>query len=189
MPHNPIRLLWLSNLFYAKGVETLLKACSILRTKGIAFDLTIAGATGDISETDLVELLETFQIREQTTCLGPVSDNKKQAAFEYADIFIFPSHYANEAQPLVVLEAMAANVPVITSDIATLPEVVRGGETGRLCKPKDPGQLANAIITAINSPETTLMRDAAYQMCQEDFSNERFANRLSRLVSSIVEQS
>ncbi|KJE34429.1 hypothetical protein UF64_15270 [Thalassospira sp. HJ] len=188
-PHDPVRLLWLSNLFHAKGIETLLAACAILRGRDIVFTLNIAGAAGDVNDVDLDLMLGRYQVKTATNCLGPVSESQKRVVFEEADLFIFPSHYANEAQPLVVLEAMAANVPVITSDIATLPEFVRDGETGQLCSPKDPEGLANAIIEAINSPdETTRMRDAAYLMCQEDFSNAQFASRLTGLFRSILRQ-
>ncbi|WP_417837190.1 glycosyltransferase family 4 protein [Thalassospira tepidiphila] len=188
VPHDPIRLLWLSNLFQAKGIETLLAACEILRARGIPCHLTIAGAEGDISKAELATLLEKYHVRAATTYLGPVSDTERQDAFENSDLFIFPSHYHNEAQPLVVLEAMAANVPVITSNIATLPEFVRDGETGRLCPPQAPEELANAICAAIGAPEkTTAMRDAAYQMCRQNFRQDRFAEKLRQRVHSIIE--
>jgi glycosyltransferase involved in cell wall biosynthesis len=182
-----VRLLWLSNLFHAKGIETLLAACAILRNQGIVCDLTIAGAEGDISERDLFALLSKYQMQATTNWLGPVFGTAKQTAFENADLFAFPSHYANEAQPLVVLEAMAAGVPVITSNIATLPEFVRNGETGRLCPAKNPAKLATEIIAALTAPKhTNAMRDAAYHMCQRDFSHSRFATNLCQLVDSII---
>ncbi|MBO6579477.1 MAG: glycosyltransferase family 4 protein [Thalassospira sp.] len=188
VPHNPIRLLWLSNLFRAKGIETLLAACEILHAQDVACHLTIAGAKGDISKAELATLLEKYQMHTAASYLGPVSDPERQGAFENSDLFIFPSHYPNEAQPLVVLEAMVANVPVITSNIATLPEFVRDGETGRLCPPQDPEELANAISAAIGSPEkTTVMRDAAYQMCRQEFRQDRFAEKLRQRVHSIIE--
>ncbi|KXJ55046.1 MAG: hypothetical protein AXW12_11340 [Thalassospira sp. Nap_22] len=188
VPHDPTRLLWLSNLFRGKGIETLLAACEILRARGIACHLTIAGAEGDISKAELARLLEKYQMHAATTYLGPVSDPERQDAFENSDLFIFPSHYPNEAQPLVVLEAMAANVPVITSNIATLPEFVRDGETGRLCPPHDPEELSNAISAAIGAPEkTTAMRDAAYQMCRQNFRQNRFAEKLRQRVHSSIE--
>lgn len=188
VPHDPIRLLWLSNLFQAKGIETLLAACAILRAQGIACHLTIAGAEGDISQAELATLLEKYQMYAAATYLGPVSDPERQDVFENSDLFIFPSHYPNEAQPLVVLEAMAANVPVITSNIATLPEFVQDGKTGRLCPPQSPELLANAISAAIGSPEkTTAMRDAAYQMCRQNFHQDRFAKKLCQLVHSSIE--
>jgi len=188
VPHDPIRLLWLSNLFQAKGIETLLAACEILHAQDVACHLTIAGAEGDINKTKLSILLEKYQMHAAATYLGPVSDTERQAAFKNSDLFLFPSHYPNEAHPLVVLEAMAANVPVITSNIATLPEFVRDGETGQLCPPQNPEQLANAIIAAIDAPEkTTAIRDAAYQMCRQNFRQDRFAEKLRQMVHSIVE--
>lgn len=186
-PHQPVRLLWLSNLFRSKGIETLIAACALLRAEGTDCHLTIAGDHGDISKSELDALLERHQMHDAASCIGPVSPNERQAALKNTDLFVFPSNYANEAQPLVVLEAMAASVPVITSTIATLPEFVRPAETGQLCPPDNPDLLAMAISTAIKAPEkTTIMRDQACQMCQQEFRHERFASELTKLVSDIT---
>jgi glycosyltransferase involved in cell wall biosynthesis len=100
VPHDPIRLLWLSNLFQAKGIETLLAACEILRAQNVACHLTIAGAEGDISKAELATLIEKYQMHAAATYLGPVSDPERQDAFENSDLFIFPSHYPNEPNHL-----------------------------------------------------------------------------------------
>lgn len=186
-PSKPIKLLWLSNLFRAKGIETLLAACQILRERSINFELTIAGAEGDLSETQLTELLERHGIMDLTNYIGSVDDKDKASTFSSADFFVFPSHYANEAQPLVVLEAMAAGVPVITSDIATLPDFVRDGETGFLCPPQNPTALAETIIRAIAFPdETTRLRNAAYEFCKAHFNQDRFASQITSLLSEVI---
>ena len=188
-PHDPVRLLWLSNLFKAKGIETLLAACAILRAQDTNCHLTIAGANGDIEETDLLSLLNRYQMQDATTVLGAVPASSRQATLKDADLFIFPSHYANEAQPLVVLEAMAAGVPVIATDIATLPEFVQHNATGFLCPPKDPARLAKMIKHAIHAQAmVTNMRDDAYKLCCDTFSQDKFAARLVELVHDVVEK-
>jgi glycosyltransferase involved in cell wall biosynthesis len=188
-PHDPVRLLWLSNLFKAKGIETLIAACATLRAQGTNCHLTIAGANGDIEETDLLSLLNRYQMQDATTVLGAVPASSRQATLQYADLFIFPSHYANEAQPLVVLEAMAAGVPVIATDIATLPEFIQHNATGFLCPPNDPARLAKMIKHAIHAQAmVTNMRDDAYKLCCDTFNQDKFAARLVELVHDVVEK-
>ncbi len=186
-PSQPIKLLWLSNLFRAKGIETLIAACQTLRERGLDFELTIAGAEGDVSERQLRDLLKHYGIMDIAIYIGSVEGKGKENAFSNADLFVFPSHYANEAQPLVVLEAMAAGVPVITSDIATLPDFVRDGQTGFLCPPQNPAKLAETIIRAIEYPdETTRLRNAAYEFCKEHFNQDRFATQITSLLSEVI---
>ncbi|MCC9624022.1 glycosyltransferase family 4 protein [Thalassospira sp. MA62] len=186
-PHERIRILWLSNLFWSKGLGSLIAACRILHQDGIAFDLTIAGANGDVTRQDLNTHLQRAGILPQSTLFGAVDAPTRADLFKHSDLFVFPSNYPNEAQPLVVLEAMAAGVPVITSDIATLPEIVRDGQTGRTCPPDDPNQLANVIKTAINMPKhTDQMRQNAYRICQDSFSKTTFARRLTTLVAKAI---
>lgn len=186
-PSEPVKLLWLSNLFRAKGIETLIAACQTIRERGLDFELTIAGAEGDVSEPQLHERLLHYGIKDTAIYIGSVESKGKANAFSNADLFVFPSHYANEAQPLVVLEAMAAGVPVITSDIATLPEFVRDGQTGFLCPPQNPTMLAETIIRAIEFPdETSRMRNAAYDLCKARFNQERFAAQITSLLSEVI---
>jgi len=184
--HSPVRLLYLSNLFRAKGIETLLKATALLIKDGIAVTLDIAGAPGDITARHLDSLLSDHGLDDITTYHGPVNADQRMGLFETTDLFVFPSNYPNEAQPLVVLEAMAAGVPVITSDIATLPEFVRDGETGRLCQPDDPDKLAHSIKQAINTPDQTYaMAQAARLMCQTDFTMDRFARNICGVMGRV----
>ncbi|MEQ8390970.1 MAG: glycosyltransferase family 4 protein [Thalassospira sp.] len=186
-PQKSVQILWLSNLFRAKGIETLIAVCALLRDQGMPCDLTIAGSVGDMNEADIKALLIDFAMTDTARYIGAVSQSDRKAAFDQADLFVLPSHYANEAQPLVVLEAMAAGIPVITSNIATLPEFVRDGETGRLCPPENPAALANAIRDAVGSPtQTTKMREAAYRLCQDQFRCDQFARSLSNLVFDVI---
>ena len=184
--HQPVRLLYLSNLFRAKGIENLLKATALLIKDGVAVTLDIAGAPGDITAQKLNHLLSEHGIAHIATYHGAVNADQRMALFKTTDLFVFPSNYPNEAQPLVVLEAIAAGVPVITSDIATLPEFVRDGETGRLCQPDAPDKLAHTIKQAINSPDQThAMAQAARFMCQTDFTMDRFARDICGVIGRV----
>jgi glycosyltransferase involved in cell wall biosynthesis len=183
-PGTPVRLLWFSNLFRAKGIETLISSCARLRKTGLNCHLTIAGAPGDIDKNELAQLLAEHGMKDAACYIGPVSGNDRHKVFSDADLFVLPTNYPNEAQPLVVIEAMTAGLPVITTNIATLPEFVRDGETGWTCIPDSVEAVATAIRKACASPvKTGRMRDNAFQICQEDFSYDRFARDLRKLMS------
>lgn len=183
-PSDPVRILWLSNLFAAKGIETVIAACARLKDRAMDCRLTIAGAAGDVTRSDLDAMLEKYGMTDAATCLGPVTAARRQALLAEHDIFVLPSNYANEAQPLAVIEAMAAGLPVITSDIATLPEFVIPGQTGRSCTPDDADALAQAITDAVTAPAgTTRLRDNAWYLCNRKFRLERFRADITALIA------
>ncbi|MDG4718174.1 MULTISPECIES: glycosyltransferase family 4 protein [Thalassospira] len=189
-PETPLRILWLSNLFRAKGLETLLAACQRLKDLGFAFDLTIAGAEGDIRKAELEALITGYGINSNTRYIGAVRAEDRRKLFDQSDLFVFPTNYTNEAQPLVVLEAMAAGVPVITTSIATLPEFVLPDQTGWLCPPNDPDKLALTMIEATRHPaNTNKLRHQARLMCETRFAHARFTDEIGKTVSAVLTQS
>ncbi|MAZ34249.1 MAG: hypothetical protein CMO06_13985 [Thalassospira sp.] len=181
------RLLYLSNLFRSKGIDDVLAACAILRQRNIDFALDIAGAEGDISVGDLERLIDTFGLENHCLYHGLVNAGCRAKLLSKANLFVFPTRYPNEAQPLVVLEAMAAGVPVITSSIGALGDIVRDGETGRICQPGNPEMLANRISDALaKTKETQDMANAAQAFCHAHFSKTRFDQDWQRLIGQIV---
>lgn len=135
-------------------------------------------------ESDTSAMLNCKKVSCKTRYLFKYILPPKGGAF----LFAFPSHYANEAHPLVVLEAMAAGVPGIASDIATLPEFIRDEETGFLCPPQNPTALAETIIRAIEFPDkTTNIRNAAYEFCKAHFNQDRFATQITSLMREVIE--
>ncbi|UKV15535.1 glycosyltransferase family 4 protein [Thalassospiraceae bacterium SW-3-3] len=181
------RLLYLSNLFRSKGINDVLAACAILRQRNTDFALDIAGAEGDISVGELERLVDTFDLENHCLYHGPVDAGCRTKLLSKANLFLFPTRYPNEAQPLVVLEAMAAGVPVITSSIGTLGDIVREGETGRICQPGNPEILANRISDAFTqTKETQDMANAAQASCRAHFSKTRFDHDLQQLIGQIV---
>lgn len=121
--NGPIRLGFLGNLIPEKGVDTAIAVATELRRSSRAIVLAVAGPALDSATESL--LAETQRaLGSAFTYHGPVYGAEKAAFLESLDVLLFPTRYANEAQPLVVLEALAAGVPVLATNRGAIAENV-----------------------------------------------------------------
>jgi len=109
--------------------------------------LKVIGA-GEL-EQELRALAEELNLSHAVEFRGFIVDGR--AAMEQFDIFVHPSRW--EGFGLVFLEAMAASLPVIATNVSSIPEIVVDGETGLLVDVDDVGELADAIIRLIENPQ------------------------------------
>jgi glycosyltransferase involved in cell wall biosynthesis len=134
--------------------------------------LVIAGRLGWMFEGVLQQVSEP-KLQGRVRFLGPVPDDDLPALLSGASVFVFPSLY--EGFGLPVLEAMACGVPVITSRISALPEVV--GEAGLLVDPLKPDEISAAITLVLQDPRrAALMRERGLARAKE-FSWEETARK------------
>lgn len=143
-----------------KNVDTLLDAWQASRLKN-DFDLLIAGATGWSSEKTYARLASRPQ---GVRYLGYVAEDELPGLTAGATAFIYPSLYEGFGFP--VAQAMAAGVPVITSNVSSLPEVA--GDAALLVDPRSPGEIQSALEKLLTSPSLQQqLRKAAVARAQE----------------------
>jgi len=129
-----------SRLHRQKGLRYLLRAVPLIREEVPAVKLVVAG--GGTLESRLASEVRRLRIGESVALLGERKDAREVMAA--ADVFVLPSLW--EGLPYVLVEAAALGKPIVATDIDGVREVVRSGETGVLVPPRDPGQLAAALI-------------------------------------------
>jgi glycosyltransferase involved in cell wall biosynthesis len=112
-----LRIGFLANLELAKGIDVFFAVVRALTDQGLAVRAVVAGPFRDEACRPLVTRAIDEGFAEY---LGPVDGPEKQAFFEAIDIFVFPSRYRDETEPMVVLEAMAQGVPVVASAVGCL---------------------------------------------------------------------
>jgi glycosyltransferase involved in cell wall biosynthesis len=182
-----IRLGFLSNLIPEKGLDTAVAVTATLRERGAAVSLVVAGPTVDRLGERLLEDAKT-RLGDALDYRGAVHGAAKIAFFADVDVLLFPSRYANEAQPLVVLEAMAHGVPVVA--------------TARGCIEGDIGPAGLAVSSASNFVEISvdaisswladpsqLASLAAASRGRAGDQHNRSAGELDRVISTIAEAS
>lgn len=183
---EPIQLLFLSNLIKSKGILDLLEACKSLRESTLNFHLTIAGGEGDISAKELDNLILENGLKASVSYVGKIQEEEKKLILKLADIFVFPTFYENECFPLVLLEAMQAGLPIVTTSEGAIPEIVLHETNGLIVPPNNPMVLKDAILSLCeDSEKRERMGKAGQKKFQEQYTLERFEHRFLQVMNEV----
>jgi glycosyltransferase involved in cell wall biosynthesis len=130
-------------------------------------------------------LAAELQVAEQITWTGFVSDVPAELA--RCDLFILPSLFG-EGLPMVVLEAMAAGVPVVGTRVEGIPEAIRDGQEGLLAEPSDPADLARAIGRIVRGEvDWRRLREHGMARHGERFSDRSMAEGVAAVYRRVIE--
>lgn len=188
--HHNIRVLYLSNFVLAKGWRVLLEAAQQVCAcrADVTFDF-YGNISKDTSLNDIVKAFQSTGFPERIVYHGPVYGPAKHKAFERADIFCFPTFYPMEAFPIVNLEAMNAGLPIITTDHASIPEIVIDGQGGILVPKQDAVALAETILR-LSEDRNVRRRMGAYnqQRFYDLYTVDMVAQKWINLIGGLVDE-
>jgi len=186
-PRRPC-LLYMSTLTRTKGILELFAALPILRRQ---FPDVILKVAGHWSDADFQHEAEAFIAREKLQdsvhFAGNVDGTAKAEFLASGDLFCLPTRYEYEGQPLVLLEAMASGLPIVSTRHAAIGSTVLDGITGLLV-PKDcqPASLAAALALILaDAPHRNAMSHAARQRYLSHFTQDICHSRLLKIVESV----
>lgn len=149
VPGNDIfKLLCLGRLTANKGQHVLIDACIRLKEAALPFQLTFAGDGEDRSF--LEHHASALGLTTVVHFTGAVDQDRVKALYESADIFVLPSFA--EGLPVVLMEAMAMEIPVISTCITGIPELVDSEKNGILIPPGNPEMLFEKIKLLMHQP-------------------------------------
>ena len=140
-----------------KGVRHLIQSFPMVKEKFPNVILNLYGrdwlfpdGSSYIKMLQEIELPKIGNISKDIIFHGAVSYNEIPSAYAKAAVCVFPSHM--ETLGLVAPEAMVMEKPVIFTKLGPGPEVIADGETGWLCNPHEPKEIANTIIQVLSNP-------------------------------------
>jgi glycosyltransferase involved in cell wall biosynthesis len=182
------RALFLGNLLESKGVVDFLKASEIIALSG--YRDTEFVLAGENREARTVEFIDRF-IREhpdvRVRMPGPLAGEDKFRLLAECDVLVFPTYYVNEGHPWVIVESMAAGLPVVSTDHAAIPETVSDGENGFLVPKKDPEAIAEKVIRLIEDPELReRMGKRSREIYREKFTEEIMVEKMSSVFHKVL---
>lgn len=179
---QPFRILCVARLVDPKGLDTLLHACALLRQRHLPFHCQIVGGTEEpvytYTRVMLKRLRRSLGLESQVEFLGHLPLAQVLPLYRQAHVFALPAQVARDGShdvtPNCLLEAMATGVPIVTTPIGAIPELV--GQCAWLIPPRQPEALADALEQLWRQPERRLqMGLSGRQRCLERFSQERQA--------------
>jgi colanic acid/amylovoran biosynthesis glycosyltransferase len=173
---NATRILNVGRTVPEKGQALLIEAVAELAARGLDARLTIVGGGPQLDE--LRGLAERLGVAESVELTGPVGQGEILAHYERADVFAMPSFA--EGIPVVLMEAMATGLPVVSTHIAGIPELVSNGQSGFLVQPGRADALRDALERVLDaSPdERAAMGHAGRAKVEGEFAIDRVAERL-----------
>lgn len=159
---QPPQILALGRFDVTKGFDILLRACALLKQRGRDFRLTLAGGGGRVMglgnlEETLRALRHDLNLEKEVSMPGLISHDELPGILASHDIFAAPcvihSSGRRDGIPNTVIEALAYGLPVVSTNVNALPEVVINGQTGLAVSPGDPVALADALESMMANPE------------------------------------
>ena len=148
---NPPILGSLGRMVEKKGFDVLISACDILKREGVAFKLQIAG--GGPLKNELEDLAHNLNVMDNIDFMDSISHEDVPKWIKSLDMFVLPckkdKHGDMDGIPVVLMESMLSGVPVITTRISGIPDLVIDELTGLLCESNNPESLSKKIKSLI----------------------------------------
>jgi glycosyltransferase involved in cell wall biosynthesis len=151
-----VRLLAVGRLVRKKGLDTFVDACAVLRGRGVDFEAVIAGEPGD-HEPEVRARVAANALEDRVRFLGPLTQEGLFEQYQRASVFALPCRVLEDGDrdgiPNVLMEAMACGVPVVTTGVSGIRELVRDGANGLIVDPDRPTDLADALHRLVKDPD------------------------------------
>jgi len=177
-----IKLVYLGWLEKYKGILELIESVKQANKKGYSVSLDIWGEGSYKSE--IINKIDALNLQQEVILKGWANEKDKIEIYKYQPILVLPSYY--EGMPNVVLEAMANGLPVIASNISTLPEIVKHEFNGLLYNLGDEISLTGSIIRLGSDP---MLRQQLRDNAKADLTDHeswRASQQLFKLLTSEI---
>lgn len=184
-PGNPFVVGTVALFRPRKGIEVLLKAIAQLRQAGHDVRLHAVGPFETVEyQGSVLHLVSELGLDEQVHWTGFTGN--VAAEFQNMHVFVLPSLFG-EGMPMVVLEAMAAGLPVVSTKVEGIPEVIRDGQDGLLVGPGSAEELANALRRlVVGDANAELMGDSGWHRQRDEFSDLAMAKGVAEIYRNVL---
>jgi glycosyltransferase involved in cell wall biosynthesis len=182
---DKLRIIYLSNLMLEKGVIDLLDALIDLQSSNIDFEAIIAGGIELSIKNDVFGRLE--KLANKVQYIGTVTGNKKKKCLNDANVFILPTYYKMEGQPISLLEGMATGNIIITTNHAGIPDIVTN-LNGFIVSPKTYTEISESLKIISTDLKFYLGKYSNHNIkyANEYFTEERFSNKIISIFQNVA---
>ena len=181
---NRMNILYIGNMRPGKNCFDLLTALRLTRPVATSWEVHVAGVPRfDLAHRLAAEIGEIRAMGISIEALGEVDEHTKRRELEWADVFVYPTEF--DGQPLVLLEAMAAGLPIIATSHGGIPDTIEHRVQGLLVAPGAIADLAAGLTWFARDPSTRIkMGDAGRARYERLYTPSRLRDDLGRILGS-----
>ena len=192
-----LNILFLSNLIESKGYNDILEALSMLKKENIEFDASFCGSfylssddTQKYNVTDLknkfFKKIQDYNLNRNVKYISDLNFKDKIHELLISDIFILPTNYIYEGQPVSIIEALAFKNIVISTKYRSIPDMIDENIEGFFVDYGNPQQIFNKIKWIQDNKELgKKMQDSAHKRYLEQFTVEVHIKKFRNLIENI----
>lgn len=179
-------VLFAGTLCHEKGVYDIVKAIPMIRNKVRDVMFLFAGEPKSLEDSKRLDYLCQHGVKENyIRFLGNVTGREKIDLFLSSDIFVLPSY--SEGFPFTIIEAMAAGLPVVSTDVGAIPEIVVDGEGGFIINRGDYEKMAENInILLLDKELCSEFGKNNRKKVFEQYNLDRLISKLDRIYSQLL---
>ncbi|QLK45119.1 hypothetical protein DR996_07220 [Vibrio owensii] len=185
--YHELSILYLSNIMFSKGIIYLISAVDKMVESNSKVSLHVAGNfMGDdyMSSSEIEEEFKTsISNRDYIHYHGSVSGKEKDLLLSNSDVFVLPSFYPTEAQPISIIEAMMAKTAIITTNHNYLPDMVTE-KNGYLINPKSTDQIVAALKSLDKDRERlNSICEHNYNHAMKEYTMQKYVDEISHVLN------
>jgi glycosyltransferase involved in cell wall biosynthesis len=186
----PLQITSVGSLIEKKGHEYLIRACANLKNQGIPFLCVIIG-TGS-QQTLLENLIHELDLNRDVLLAGKKSQDWVKNRLSESDIFVLACVKTGDNDqdgiPVAIMEAMAMGLPIISTAVSGIPELIIDEETGLIVEERDPESLSQAILRLSDDPRLrrTLSKNG-YALVEQEYDIRQNVKKLRNIFLNVVE--
>lgn len=176
-----ITLLFLGKIGSGKGIYDLLNAIVNNREKFKNKIQLVIGGDGEVNK--LLKLIKEYELESIVSYIGWVSGERKKQLFKEATIMILPSY--KEGLPISLLEAMSYSMPIISTNVGGIPQILEEDINGKLVEPGNTNAIKEAIFYYINNKDQIKIHGKSSYNKVQSFFPKNVIQNLSEIYSGI----
>lgn len=195
-PEYPFKMYYLSNLIWSKGYFDVLQAVELLVNKfGKSVECIFSGnflssvddeKPGISNKEDFDKYIKKHHLEKVVSYYPGMYGDQKDETFATSNVFLLPSYYINEGQPVSIIEAMAYGCVPIVTNYRHIPMMVNP-ENGCFVKPQCPEQIAETIVQLMDHPAEYASKSAAcIRDYKDNFTFEIYASKVLQCMNEVI---
>lgn len=178
------KVLFVGSNWYRKGLDSLIHAIKLLPEELSDVSLIVAGAQGHKADKRIRQLPDQLEITDRIQFLGRVDRKELLSLLAEVDVFCLPSR--QEALGVAILEALAAGLPVLSTNVGGIPEILTLLKSPALVEPDAPEQLSEKLSLLLSSEKSVYAKDSIG--VAHEFSKAKMIAALIKLYNDLWSQ-